>query len=347
MKVSVAMITYNHEEYIAKAIDSVLMQRTNFDYEIVIGEDCSTDSTRDIVTDYQKRYPDKFRLLLNEKNLGPFRNAKQTYESCQGTYVAVLDGDDYWTSPEKLQKQVDFLDNHPECAICFHDSLILHEDGSVEPTSYRPSQKEFSTVEDLLLDNYIPTASVMFRRGLFGGVPDWVGTLKMGDWPIHILNALHGKIGFIDQTMAVYVVHRGGVWSTKGWQDHALAIIDLFEALGRHLEPKYSRLISRILRWRYFTVSERYENIDDLTNARTYAIKSLTKHFMIINEPFRYGNMGDSNLVNSLPNYIKSVRSARLFKSMLRLYVVPILRSNTPTLYKFLRAIVRQLNMGL
>ena len=106
MKVSIAMVTYNHEKFIAKALDSVLMQRTDFDYEIVIGEDCSSDNTRNIVIEYKRRYPDNIVLFLNEKNLGMYGNCSQVFQACQGEYIAVLEGDDYWTSPDKLQKQV-------------------------------------------------------------------------------------------------------------------------------------------------------------------------------------------------------------------------------------------------
>jgi glycosyltransferase involved in cell wall biosynthesis len=115
IKVSVAMITYNHERYIAKALDNVLSQSTNFDYEVIIGEDFSTDNTRSIIIDYQKRYPDKFQLLLNDKNIGMHKNTAQVLRACRGQYVALLEGDDYWTSTHKLQLQVDFLDRHPEC----------------------------------------------------------------------------------------------------------------------------------------------------------------------------------------------------------------------------------------
>jgi glycosyltransferase involved in cell wall biosynthesis len=347
MKVSVAMVTYNHEKFIAKALDSVLMQSTNFDYEIVIGEDCSTDNTRSILLDYQKRHPGKFRLLLHEKNLGMHLNGAQTLDACKGEYIAMLDGDDYWTSPEKLQKQVDFLDSHPACAVCFHNALIVYEDGSREPISYRPNQKAFSTIIDLFLDNYIPTCAVMFRSGLFGKVPEWIGTLKMGDWLIHILNALHGNIGYLDETMAVYVVHPGGVWSTKNWQDHEPAMIAMFEALVVNLGPRYAGILLRILRWRCFALSRRYEEIGDLTRARTYAGESLKKHFLLLSRPLRYGKRSYPDTISSLPHYIKSINSAILFKSMLRLYVVPLLRSHVHPLYKALRAIARRLNLGL
>lgn len=347
MKVSVAMITYNHEKFIAKAIDSILMQRTNFDYEIVIGEDCSTDNTRNIILNYNKRYPDKFKLLLNKTNLGGQINVTQVHKACRGEYVAILDGDDYWTSSDKLQKQVDFLDNQSDCSACFHDALIVFEDGSKEPTSYRPSQKEFSTVEDLLLDNFIPTGSVMYRRAQAENVPEWVSKLKMGDWPFHILNALNGKIGYIDEKMGVYVVHHGGIWSTKNWQDHEPAIIEMFETLNKHLDPKYKRIINRILRWRYFSLSNQYESIGDLGRAGNYAYKSLSRHFQIISEPFKHGNRVDSISNNTLPNYMKSLRTTLLLRKMLRLRAVPFLRSYVPPLYNLLRGVAQRMKVGL
>ena len=316
MKVSVAMITYNHEEFIAKAIDSVLMQRTNFDYEIVIGEDCSTDRTRDIVTDYQKRYPDKFRLLLNEKNLGANRNAEQTFASCTGEYVAVLDGDDYWTSPDKLQKQVDFLDHHPECVICFHNVLMSYKDGSRESHVYcPPDQKEFSAVEDLLeKGNIIPTCSKMYRRGLLDHVPDWICSLKMGDWPVDILHALHGKIGYINETMGVYVIHQTGIWFgiRQNREDRNNADIAVYDKFYDLLGSKYKRIIRRIIHDRHVEVAEQYERMGELTKAKEFAAISVTKHY---------------------------VMSTRSFKLFMRLYV--------PVLYKLLKttkykAIARQ-----
>src|SRR5947199_10855768 len=112
MKVTVLVTTYNHEQYIAQALDSVLMQETNCDYEIIIAEDCSTDRTRSIVLDFQRRNPDKIRLVLPSKNLGCHGNRvfSQAFELGQAQYVAVLDGDDYCTSPTTLQQQGDFMD---------------------------------------------------------------------------------------------------------------------------------------------------------------------------------------------------------------------------------------------
>src|SRR5579864_5088925 len=118
MKVSVMMITYNHERFIAQALESVLAQRVNFDYEIVIGEDCSTDRTREILLEFCRRYPKRIVPLLKDKNVGAMRNVEATLAACRGQYLALLEGDDYWTCEDKLQRQIDFLDEHPDYAIC-------------------------------------------------------------------------------------------------------------------------------------------------------------------------------------------------------------------------------------
>ena len=114
MKLSVGILTYNQEKYIRQCLDSVLMQKVDFDYEIVVGDDASTDGTQDILRDYAKHYPGKFVLLLGEKNEGISMNYKKVLTACKGEYVALCEGDDYWTDMTKLQKQVDFLENHPD-----------------------------------------------------------------------------------------------------------------------------------------------------------------------------------------------------------------------------------------
>jgi glycosyltransferase involved in cell wall biosynthesis len=277
-KVSVAMITYNHEKFIAQAVESVLMQETPFAYEIVIGEDCSIDRTRDIVIDFQRRYPGKIRLLLADQNLGAQSNFAQTLQACQGQYVALLEGDDYWTSSQKLRKQVAFLDSHPECAICFHNATTFYDDGKHKPHSYcLAGQKEFSTLDDLLLRNFIPTCAVMFRNRLFQGFPDWFCTLQIGDWPLHVLNAQHGQIGYINEVMAAYRKHPGGVWAGQTlpwrWQQN----IAFYEAVGAHLGVRYRRIVKSRISLCLFQLSVAYHKEGELAKARKCALRSLVE----------------------------------------------------------------------
>jgi glycosyltransferase involved in cell wall biosynthesis len=248
MKLSILMITYNQEKYIAQALDSVLMQEVAFDYEIVIGEDCSTDGTRGIVLEYKRRHPDKFRVLLPDSNLGMIRNLVQTYYACTGEYVAILEGDDYWISSNKLQKQVHFLDKYRNTAICFHTTEFFFNDNSKPSYTFPSDQKEFSTIEELLEGNYIQTCSVMFRNKLFGDFPDWFFGCIIGDYPLHILNAAYGEIGYIREVMAAYRIHPEGVWSMqmeKNFIRNMLAWISLYRNLDNYFNNRFHSIIKR------------------------------------------------------------------------------------------------------
>lgn len=245
-KVSILTTTYNHEAYIADAVESMLMQETSFPYELVIGEDCSTDSTRDILLNYKARYPDQVRLLLREENVGRRRNWMETFYACRGEYIAVLEGDDYWIDSGKLQVQADFLDSHTECALCFHPVLKKFEEKSKLARRFDPPPgRALYELRDLLGRNFIATCSVMFRNGLFGRFPNWYRTVPAGDWPLHILNAQHGQIGYIDRVMAVHRIHEGGVWSPHAASRRLQSKIEVLETIGRHLGPAYRDDVER------------------------------------------------------------------------------------------------------
>src|SRR5262245_63387032 len=130
MMVSVIVVTYNHERYIVQALDTVLSQEAPFEFEVLLSEDCSTDRTREIVLHYSRLYPDRIRLFLSERNLNTNKVTLRALRAARGTYVALLDGDDYWTSREKLARQVQFLHSHPEYALCFNNGIQFWENGS-------------------------------------------------------------------------------------------------------------------------------------------------------------------------------------------------------------------------
>jgi glycosyltransferase involved in cell wall biosynthesis len=245
--VSVALITYNHEAHIAQALESAIGQKTTFPFEIIVGEDCSTDNTRAIVREYQERYPNLVRALLPDRNQGPFKNVAVTLNACRGKYIAALEGDDYWTSDNKLQRQVDFFETHPECSICFHKVLVLDETGE-QPSRVIPEKaKTISTLEDLLPGNFIPSCSAIWRRGLFEKLPDWVEEVKFSDWVIHVLNAEHGHIGFVDDCMAVYRLHAGGTWSTQSWHAVMTRWITAYERMNEYFGGRYEPIFKRAI----------------------------------------------------------------------------------------------------
>ena len=275
MKVSVLVITYNHERYIAQALDSALMQQLDVDYEIVVGDDCSTDATRSILLDYRARYADKLRLILPDRNSGMHANFARTLAACRGEYVALLEGDDYWCRDDKLARQIALLDTRPDLALCFHDVECVFESGceAVDVTLNRP-RRAVSTLHDLLRGNFIHTCSVMFRRGLFGAFPAWYFTLPVGDWPLHILNALHGDIGYVDEVMGAYRVHPGGVWSTrpKSWQ--LRESIRVLECVADHLPPAARSLAQRVVAGHYFERARHHASAANFGPARDDAARA-------------------------------------------------------------------------
>jgi glycosyltransferase involved in cell wall biosynthesis len=235
--VSVAMITYNQEPFIAKAIEGVLDQQTDFSVKLVIGEDFSTDKTREICLSYQEKFPDKVKVLKRKGNLGMMRNFVDTLQSCQGEFIALCEGDDYWTDPHKLQKQIDFLESNPDFSICFHPVKIIYEDENQKTKTTNIDQAVVTTFENLALDNYIHTVSCVFRNNSLT-YPEWFYKMPAGDYVLHLLNAEHGKIGFINDVMAVYRVHKGGAWSMKELAELYAKWIPLVKQCREHFYPR-------------------------------------------------------------------------------------------------------------
>jgi len=242
MKCSVCIFTFNHHDFIAETIEGVLSQQTHFDFEIVIGEDCSTDGTREIVESYQKRYPHKIRALLHPRNLGMMANNSYTVTQGQGEFIAVLDGDDYWINPLKLQTQVDFLEASPEYALCFHDARILNEDGSWnQHTCCGVDHKKVVTFEDIICDVHIPTSSLVFRRkALTGYPPAWFNSLNAPDRPLFLMVASNGPGYYFNETWGVYRKHSGGTWTGQHYQSRWLTHLQIYKVMNRHYQNRYN-----------------------------------------------------------------------------------------------------------
>jgi glycosyltransferase involved in cell wall biosynthesis len=270
MILSVVVMTYNHVAFIAQAIDSVLMQEVECDYEILISEDCSTDGTREIVTDYQSRYPDRIRLLLSERNLRSNIVVRRGIEAARGMYIAFLDGDDYWTCADKLQKQLDFLTAHPHCSICFHNASVSYEDGVRAPWNWVPEhQPPFATFEDIWMGNFIPMCSAMFRRAALGEIPAWYeACFPITDWPLHILGARHGSIGYINEVMGVYRQHSGGLYSVHTEAKKLEKTLQFYRSMNANLDYRYDPLIRAAISKHFFEWAEEYEKRGDIEAAR-------------------------------------------------------------------------------
>lgn len=243
-KVSVLMVTYNHEHFIAQAVESALDQQTSFPLEIVVGEDCSTDRTRELLLELQRAHPQKIRLLLHERNQGGPANFAATFAACRGDYVALLEGDDYWTDPRKLQKQVDALDAHPHWSACFHITRRVYTDGSQGPELFPPDWvKEEATIDDLFQANCLNTCSLVFHNRLFGPLPEWHREIIPGDWAISLLNAAHGPIGCLPEVMADYRIHPQGMWAQKGQEFQLRETLRMLTFIDHHFQGKYRQRI--------------------------------------------------------------------------------------------------------
>jgi glycosyltransferase involved in cell wall biosynthesis len=211
---SVILRTYDHAPFIAQAIESVLLQRARFPFELIVAEDCSTDGTRAVVEGYAQRHPQTIRAILPERNLGHGEMFKRALAEVRGRYVAYLDGDDYWTSPTKLAQQVDFLESCPDCRSCFHDVSLVYDvaglpSGDVSP---RLAETRFG-LDQILMDCFVPAPAVVFRREVGEELGDWVFSYAWIDWLIHVQAARSGSIGYLPRTLAAYRVHRGGMFS--------------------------------------------------------------------------------------------------------------------------------------
>lgn len=212
--VSVCMITYNHEPYISQAIEGVLMQKTDFPIELVIGEDCSTDRTREICLEYQRKYPDMIRLLLNERNIGMMPNFVQTLQACQGKYIALCEGDDYWTESFKLQKQVDCLENNEDIILAISNVVKLAESTREEiPFNDLKTDITINFSRLMKFDFAIATCSWVFRAEATNKFPNWMIDCKMGDWPLLFFLLNRGDCYYFGSKMSVYRKHESGVSS--------------------------------------------------------------------------------------------------------------------------------------
>ncbi|XME01492.1 glycosyltransferase family 2 protein [Lachnospiraceae bacterium C1.1] len=226
-KLSVVLIAYNHEPFIRKALDGILMQKVDFPYEIVVGEDCSTDHTRDILREYAEKFPGRFRLLFREKNLGrPTLNVYLTSMECQGKYIAYLEGDDYWTDENKLQKQVDFLDSHPDYMGTTHSFRLIGEHD--EPVEDADKTRLYKWSGDYTFADWQKagawpgqTASNVCRNFYKNGKLDYSILYRAHDFVddgvIFTFLLLQGKIYRFDDVMAAHRVIKksgGGSWTS-------------------------------------------------------------------------------------------------------------------------------------
>lgn len=212
IKVSVCVMTYNQEKYIGQCLESLVTQETDFDFEIIVGDDFSTDGTRDVIQEYQKKYPDIIKPVFRDKNVGITENTKEIYFVANGEYIAHMDGDDY-ALPGKLQIQADFLDNNPRCTGVFHNINILYPNGNIQHSRFACSNKSIFNLSDTLRGVAVgANSSKMFRTSVLDDLilPD----IELLDYYFHVITAEKGYLSFLNSNES-YSVYRKGIGITS------------------------------------------------------------------------------------------------------------------------------------
>ncbi len=252
---TVLTMTYNHEAFIGQCMDSVLAQRTSFPVRHLVLDHHSTDRTADIVAAYAARHPSIQPVLLSQRRSG--ENIIGLFTRCRTSYAALCDGDDYFIDPFKLQKQIDFLESHPRCALCFHPVSVLYEDGEYPADVYPPLSmlprgvREEYYLADMFQGNLIQTNSVVYRWRFREGLPEWFRPdLCPGDWYWHLLHAEMGRIGFLQEVMSVYRRHKNALYYTTSISTlehrraHGMAELATYQAINTHFQNRYFRLLT-------------------------------------------------------------------------------------------------------
>ena len=246
LKVQVVVPTFNHAPFIADTLDSILAQRTHHDFQILIHDDASTDGTREIIEDYATRYPDRFECILQDENQFSQgrRIATLLWPHYRAEYIAYLDGDDFWTSPDKLQIQTDFLDRHPRCMICqtlseFFDSKTGDTLEHFPPPDRRNNRYYF---EDLAPGNFLLSSAVMHRRSALPELPADFDRIGFGDYAKFALIARTGWIGLIHQELTRYRIHENNMWFGKPYEDRLQKTRVVQQYIAKYAPPPFDAL---------------------------------------------------------------------------------------------------------
>jgi glycosyltransferase involved in cell wall biosynthesis len=251
---AVCLITYNHARYIKQAFDSILAQKTTFEFEIIVADDCSTDGTTDIVKGYEKKYPGKIRTIIHEKNIGPAQNYLTLLQAVKSKYTAYLEGDDYWIDETKLQQQVKFLESNPTYSLCFHNLYNL-ENGK-RKKAYFIEIPDTTDINYLLSHRgYITTSTIVYRTS--SHIIEMLTKLidcPFGDFVTYVAAAQQGLIKYLSTPMAIYRVHDAGNWTSLEFDKIFEKATAAYRMLFAVLPPKQAEM----LKVRYLLLLETY-----------------------------------------------------------------------------------------
>lgn len=263
-KISIVVTTYNHEEYIKEALDSILKQKDCPEYEIIIGEDCSTDNTKKILEEYQSKFPLLIKLLSHDKNIGMLQNLKSCFEHCTGDYIAILEGDDYWIDEHKLKKQYDALKQDKDALFCFSD-IYLKKNNKLKrhlKNKQKLLRNKINTHKLIEYNNPIANFSCcMYKKEALNFIPDsFYENPFNADWLFNIYLTEIAEGIFIKDLCTVYRINSKGIWSKQTLTEELFHIIELACFYNKTLKNKYAKSFSKL----FFNLSVRLLNIKNI-----------------------------------------------------------------------------------
>lgn len=299
--VSICCITFNQEAYIRDALEGFVNQKTNFQYEILIHDDASTDRTAEIIREYREKYPEMIKPILqtvNQYSLG-LTNVSGTWNFPRAVkngskYIAMCEGDDYWIDDTKLQRQVDYMEAHPDCALCFHSANIEVLGNAVTDQMMRPYKKDRIVTPEEIIDKTsgYATASLMFRTEMVKELPEFYNNAPIADIPLQLLAANMGYGYYMDRPMAVYRLGGAASWTTmmkqgnyeKKQQDYAAAMKKMYRGYDEFSGKRFHETVVRAWRRLYFLTqvnTKHYDVVLDKKNRQFYKELNLRIRFFI------------------------------------------------------------------
>jgi len=299
--VSICCITFNQESYIRDALEGFVNQKTNFKYEVLIHDDASTDRTAEIIREYQMKYPEIIKPILqtvNQYSLG-LTNVSGTWNFPRAVkngskYIAMCEGDDYWIDDTKLQCQVDYMETHPECALCFHSAKVEVQGHAVTEQMMRPYKKDRIVSPEEIIDKTsgYATASLMFRTEMVKELPEFYNNAPIADIPLQLLAANMGYGYYMDKTMCVYRLGGAASWTTlmkqgnyeKKQQDYARAMKKMYQGYDEFSGKRFHDTVVRAWRRLYFLTQvnrKHYDVVLDKKNRKFYKELNFRTRFFI------------------------------------------------------------------
>ncbi|WP_221388193.1 glycosyltransferase [Clostridium perfringens] len=307
--VSINCITYNHEKYIGEALESFMMQKTNFDFEIIVSDDFSTDNTVEVVKKFQKKYPNKIRLIEGKKNIGARQNGMRAHNNSLGKYVAICEGDDYWTDCNKLQKQINYMEKNRDCSMVFHNAEKIND--KTKKSEGFMINKNLKSKKILIKDffelQFIPTASILYKKELKDNMPSWYMDAITGDLPFNLILIANSYAYYMNDIMSVYRVGNSqsmmGKWKLRSNNldfqiNHSQGYLDILKNFNEFSNFKYDDVIKEEIKNREFEIliakgdlrtikSGKYKE-----NYKKMSIKSKLKTFIISINPRLFDILG-------------------------------------------------------